>query len=90
MIARCRERNANSGIAELLDVTLSVESAGVFKPDRRVYELVTAHYGVAAEELIFVTSNGWDATGAAAFGMRVAWCNRIGAPAEVGLLRLTK
>ena len=73
---------ANSGIAELLDVTLSVESAGVFKPDRRVYELVTAHYGVAAEELIFVTSNGWDATGAAAFGMRVAWCNRIGAPAE--------
>ncbi len=73
---------ANAGIADLLDVTLSVESAGVFKPDRRVYELVTTHYGVSPGELIFVTSNGWDATGAAAFGMRVAWCNRIGAPAE--------
>jgi 2-haloacid dehalogenase len=73
---------ANAGIADLLDVTLSVESAGVFKTDRRVYTLVTDHYGVAAEELIFVTSNGWDATGAAAFGMRVAWCNRVGAPAE--------
>jgi 2-haloacid dehalogenase len=73
---------ANAGIAELLDVTLSVESAGVFKPDRRVYDLVTAHYGVAADRLIFVTSNGWDATGAATYGMRVAWCNRIGAPAE--------
>ena len=72
----------NAGIATLLDVTLSVESAGVFKPDRRVYELVTGHYGVAADRLIFVTSNGWDATGAAAFGMRVAWCNRVGAPAE--------
>jgi 2-haloacid dehalogenase len=73
---------ANAGIAGLLDVTLSVESAGVFKPDRRVYDLVTAHYGVTAEQLTFVTSNGWDATGAAAFGMRVAWCNRLGAPAE--------
>jgi 2-haloacid dehalogenase len=72
----------NAGIATLLDVTLSVESARVFKPDRRVYELVTGHYGVAADRLIFVTSNGWDATGAAAFGMRVAWCNRVGAPAE--------
>jgi 2-haloacid dehalogenase len=73
---------ANAGIAELLDATLSVESAGVFKPDRRVYALVTDHYGVPADQLIFVTSNGWDATGAAACGMRVAWCNRIGAPAE--------
>jgi 2-haloacid dehalogenase len=72
----------NAGIDGLLDVTLSVESAGVFKPDRRVYALVTAHYGVAADRLIFVTANGWDATGAAAFGMRVAWCNRSGAPAE--------
>jgi 2-haloacid dehalogenase len=73
---------ANAGITALLDATLSVESAGVFKPDRRVYALVTEHYGVAADQLVFVTSNGWDATGAAAFGMRVAWCNRAAAPAE--------
>ena len=54
----------------------------MFKPDRRVYELVTKHYGAPAERFIFATSNGWDATGAAAFGMRVAWCNRSGMPAE--------
>jgi 2-haloacid dehalogenase len=73
---------ANAGIADLLEVTLSVESAGVFKPDRRVYALVTDHYGVPPDQLMFVTSNGWDATGAAAFGMRVAWCNRSGATGE--------
>jgi 2-haloacid dehalogenase len=72
----------NAGIESLLDIVLSVESAGVFKPDRRVYSLVTDHYGVTPERLMFVTSNGWDATGAAAFGMHVAWCNRSGAPAE--------
>jgi 2-haloacid dehalogenase len=73
---------AHAGIADLLDATLSVESAGVFKPDRRVYELVTAHYHMPAEHVVFVSSNGWDATGAALFGMRVAWCNRGGVPAE--------
>jgi 2-haloacid dehalogenase len=72
----------NAGLDGLLDAVLSVESAGVFKPDPRVYKLVTDHYGVAADRLLFVTSNGWDATGAATFGMRVAWCNRSGAPGE--------
>jgi 2-haloacid dehalogenase len=73
---------ANAGIAELLDATLSVEAAGAYKPDPRVYALVTARYAIAPEQAVFVTSNGWDATGAAAFGMQVAWCNRGGAPAE--------
>jgi 2-haloacid dehalogenase len=73
---------ANAGITDLIDATLSVESAGVFKPDRRVYALVTDHYATSADRTIFVTSNGWDATGAAAFGMPVAWCNRLGAPPE--------
>jgi 2-haloacid dehalogenase len=73
---------ANAGITSLIDVTLSVESTGIYKPHPRVYALATDHYGAQAGDLIFVTSNGWDATGAAAFGMRVAWCNRAGAPAE--------
>ena len=73
---------ANAGIADMIEATLSVDSIGVFKPDRRVYELVTTHYATGADRLIFVTSNGWDATGAAECGMRVAWCNRLAAPPE--------
>jgi 2-haloacid dehalogenase len=72
----------NAGIAALIDVTLSVDAVRVYKPDRRVYQLAVDHYRTSADRLTFVTSNGWDATGAAAFGMRVAWCNRVGAPAE--------
>jgi 2-haloacid dehalogenase len=72
----------NAGITHFIDSTLSVESVAVFKPDRRVYALVTDHYKTTAEQTIFVTANGWDATGAAAFGLQVAWCNRLGAPAE--------
>ena len=72
----------HAGLAPFIDVTLSVDSVAEFKPSPRVYALATDHYGVAPDEVLFVTANGWDATGAAEFGLRVAWCNRSGAPAE--------
>jgi 2-haloacid dehalogenase len=72
----------NAGIASFIDDVLSVDAVQVFKPDRRVYALVTQRYATSPPNLIFVSSNGWDATGAAAFGMRVAWCNRAGLPPE--------
>jgi len=71
-----------AGIGTLIDVTLSVDDVRAYKPDPRVYALATAHYETTADQLVFVTSNGWDATGAAEAGLRVAWCNRLGAPAE--------
>jgi 2-haloacid dehalogenase len=80
--ATSRAAMRHAGIEASIDALLCVDSAGVYKPDRRVYDLATAHYGVAPGELVFVTNNGWDATGATVYGMRVAWCNRAGAPAE--------
>jgi 2-haloacid dehalogenase len=73
---------ASGGLSDSIEAILSVDSAAVYKPDARVYALATAHYATSAERLVFVTANGWDATGAAAFGMHVVWCNRTGAPAE--------
>lgn len=80
--ATAASATANAGIDSLLDATLSVEAAGVFKPHPRVYALVTERFRVRPEAVLFVSSNGWDATGAATFGMRVAWCNRSALPAE--------
>jgi 2-haloacid dehalogenase len=73
---------STAGLADLLDAVLSVEDVGVFKPHPRVYTLAVDRLGVAAHEILFVSSNGWDAAGAKAFGFRVAWCNRAGQPAE--------
>jgi 2-haloacid dehalogenase len=73
---------ASAGIGAHLDAVLSVEAVGVFKPDARVYSLVPAHFGVATSEVLFVSSNGWDAAGAAAYGFRVAWVNRAKAPVD--------
>ena len=60
----------------LLDAVLSVEEVGVFKPHPKVYRLAVERLGVMAEDILFVSSNAWDAYAASAFGMRVAWCNR--------------
>lgn len=69
-------------LSTLLDVLLSAESVGVFKPDARVYELVGRHFGTKRSEVLFVSSNGWDAASAAAYGFRTAWVNRAGLPQD--------
>jgi 2-haloacid dehalogenase len=72
----------HNGFDTLLDEVLSVEEVGVFKPDPRVYQLAVDRLGVAKNEIGFVSSNGWDAAGAKAFGFNVFWINRSGAPVE--------
>ena len=72
-------------IAPLLDAVISVEDAGVFKPDPRVYALVPQRFGFDVREMMFVSSNAWDAQAAGAAGFRIAWCNRAGLPDEYGL-----
>ncbi|UWQ97018.1 haloacid dehalogenase type II [Rhodobacteraceae bacterium M385] len=69
-------------IGEMLDAVLSVEDVGVFKPDVRVYDLVGKRFGCAPEEVLFVSSNGWDASFAAAYGFDTLWVNRAGEPMD--------
>ncbi len=76
---------AAAGLTDVLDAVLSVEPVGVFKPDPRVYRLATARFGVAPDDIVFTSSNAWDAFRALEFGFRVIWVNRDGQPDEYGL-----
>ena len=69
-----------SGLAHHFEAVLSVDAAGVFKPDPRIYRLVEARCGVTPDKVCFLSSNCWDAHGAAHFGFRTVWVNRAGAP----------
>lgn len=71
-----------AGIAGAFDAVLSVQDVGMFKPAMPVYRMVTDRFGVAPDEVMFVSSNGWDVAGAAAFGFATLWVNRTGAPRE--------
>jgi len=72
----------HAGLAALFDHVLSVEEVGVYKPHPRVYQLAVDRLAVPARQIVFVSSNGWDAWAASAFGMRTVWCNRSGQPRE--------
>jgi 2-haloacid dehalogenase len=74
-----------AGLASLLDAVISVEDAGVFKPDRLVYALAEERLELPAGRMGFVSSNAWDAQAAGHNGFRVFWCNRVGDPQEYGL-----
>lgn len=69
---------ANGGIADLLDAVLSVEEVKVYKPHPSVYRLACERLKVSTGQVCFVSSNGWDAYSAKAFGFRALWCNRSG------------
>jgi 2-haloacid dehalogenase len=73
----------HAGARELFAAVLSIETVRVYKPDPRVYTIATSYFACAPAEIVFVSSNPWDAWGAAHFGFRVAWCNRAGAVPEL-------
>ena len=72
-------------LGPLLDAVLSVHPLRRYKPDPRVYALATERFGCQPHEVAFVSSNAWDAYGAARFGFRVFWVNRAGGPVEYWL-----
>jgi 2-haloacid dehalogenase len=67
----------NSGLDRVLDATISVDSAKIFKPSPEAYALIESTLGVAPGDVLFVSSNPWDACGAKAFGLNVAWIERV-------------
>jgi 2-haloacid dehalogenase len=67
----------NSGLDRVLDATISIDSQKIFKPAPDAYTLIEARLGIAPAEVLFVSSNPWDACGAKAFGLNVAWIERV-------------
>lgn len=72
----------SAGFAELLDPVLSVHETRRFKTDPAAYALGPAALGRPARDILFVSSNGWDAIGATWYGYTTLWVNRSGAPLE--------
>jgi 2-haloacid dehalogenase len=67
----------NSGLDHVLDATISIDSQKIFKPAPDAYALIESTLGVAPAEVLFVSSNPWDACGAKSIGLNVAWIERL-------------
>jgi len=68
----------NSGLQAQFAELISVDAVQIFKPDMRVYGLAEQRMKLDRSEILFVSSNAWDATGASYYGYRTCWINRSG------------
>jgi 2-haloacid dehalogenase len=71
-----------SGLADKFEAVISVDSAKVFKVDPKTYDLVKKQTGVTSDKVCFLSSNCWDAHGAALYGFKTLWVNRGGVPED--------
>ncbi|MGQ0681773.1 haloacid dehalogenase type II [Bradyrhizobium sp.] len=67
----------NSGLRPILDAVISVDAIRIFKPSPEVYALIESTLKIPPAEVLFVSSNPWDACAAKSFGLNVAWIERV-------------
>lgn len=72
----------SAGLTDLLKETISIEDIGIYKPDNRVYQMVLDRFNCNVEQVLFVSSNGWDVAGSSSFGFQTMWVNRAGDPMD--------
>ena len=72
----------NANISGLLDEVISVEECKVYKPSKKVYELVEIKMGIKKEQVLFFSSNAWDMHAASNYGFNTIWVNRFNAKLE--------
>ncbi|MBL8529498.1 MAG: HAD-IA family hydrolase, partial [Burkholderiales bacterium] len=72
----------SAGLEGVFEDHLSTDRVRSYKPDPRAYQLGVDAFGLKREEIAFVASAGWDATGAKWFGYPTVWVNRANLPAE--------
>ena len=72
----------SAGFSGLLTHVLSVHALRKYKTDPAAYALGPQAFNLPVGEILFVSSNGWDAIGATWHGYTTLWVNRAGLPLE--------
>ena len=72
----------SAGLTDLIDPILSVHATQRYKTDPAAYALGPEALGLPVADILFVSSNCWDAIGAAWYGYTTLWINRAEAPME--------
>tara|TARA_B000000609_G_C24071239_1_gene292133 strand:- start:26 stop:688 length:663 start_codon:yes stop_codon:yes gene_type:complete len=66
----------SSDLENLFDDIFSVEEVKIYKPDPKVYDIPTNKYKVSRDEIMFLSANTWDVSGAGNYGYNTIWVNR--------------
>lgn len=72
----------SNGLTPYLDKVVTIENVRLFKTAPQAYELLLKNFPVSKKEILFVSSNAWDALAAKWYGFDVFWVNRMNHPFE--------
>jgi 2-haloacid dehalogenase len=72
----------SAGLADVLDHVISVDNIRKYKTHPDAYALGSNATGLQPKQILFVSSNGWDALAATWYSYRTLWVNRAGLPWE--------
>jgi len=67
---------SSNNLDEIFDNIFSIEDAGIYKPDSKVYDLPVKKYQVDKNEIAFLSANTWDVSGGGNYGYNAVWINR--------------
>ena len=73
---------SSAGLEGMIDLVVSADEVKVFKPNPKIYQLIPQKLGVSPQEVLFHSSNAWDAAAASSFGFHVARIDRTSQPRE--------
>jgi 2-haloacid dehalogenase len=65
-----------AGLRDRVELVLSAQDSGAYKPDPRPYRMALEQTGVNGSEVCFVSTHWWDVAGAKRAGLRTAWVAR--------------
>ena len=66
----------NSDLENIFDDIFSIEEVRTFKPDSKVYDIPVKKYKIQKNEIVFLSANTWDVSGAGNYGYNSVWINR--------------
>ena len=66
----------SNNLDNIFDDIFSIEEVGIYKPDSKVYNLPIKKYQIKKDEIVFLSANTWDVSGAGNFGFNSIWVNR--------------
>ena len=67
--------NSNN-LNDIFNDLFSIEQVGVYKPDSKVYDIPINKYLIQRDEVVFLSANTWDVSGAGNYGYKAIWINR--------------
>jgi 2-haloacid dehalogenase len=68
----------SAGIAGRFTAVVSCDQVKRYKPEPACYALVEPALQISKQEVLFISSNGFDVAGAKRYGFQVAWIERTG------------